>query len=280
MAAPTTSGLILRYSSGTTPNIFWGADNNTEYNAGTGLTLSGSTFSLQDIASGSTLIGAVAYNGTTQAAGKFYGGTAASSNTTRLNYSGSFYANGVYCGVDSLFGQPIGMLPVGENVLMLQGFGKNNLYYLDNDIVNSYNILHSGNLNLNAAGNYTPETAFFAPTTGGTASRILLGNGVNAAPIWSSTAIGTMAYQSSTSFVGAYAPILSTTATSLTLSSSYKNYVIVLSSVSTINLSMIASTAGTQITIVKSGASGTINFVPASGQTLNGSTATKTLTTQ
>jgi hypothetical protein len=51
----------------------------------------------QAVASGSTVIGTVKYNGTTAASGNFYGGTATlPSNTTRLNYDGNFYVNGLF----------------------------------------------------------------------------------------------------------------------------------------------------------------------------------------
>ena len=51
------------------------------------------TFSLTNIAAGSTSVGAVYYNGTSRSAGRFYGGTTNPSHTTRLNYSGNFHAN-------------------------------------------------------------------------------------------------------------------------------------------------------------------------------------------
>src|SRR5690606_16250644 len=51
-----------------------------------------STVSLTDIAAGSGTVGTVRYNGTTQSAGRFYGGTSNPTMTTRLNYDGHLYA--------------------------------------------------------------------------------------------------------------------------------------------------------------------------------------------
>lgn len=48
------------------------------------------------LAAGSTGIAFIGYNGTTKSAGKFYGGTTAPSNTTRLNYDGNLYATTFY----------------------------------------------------------------------------------------------------------------------------------------------------------------------------------------
>jgi hypothetical protein len=60
---------------------------------GNGLTGGGNltsnrTISLLSISAGSTLVGAIAYNGTTRDTGKFYGGTTDPTGTTRLNYDG------------------------------------------------------------------------------------------------------------------------------------------------------------------------------------------------
>lgn len=68
----------------------------TTYTAGTGLTLSGATFEMTNIAAGSGTVGAVRYNGTTASAGRFYGGATAPTNTTRLNYDGALYATQLF----------------------------------------------------------------------------------------------------------------------------------------------------------------------------------------
>jgi hypothetical protein len=64
--------------------------------AGTGLTggtITGSgTIALDNISAGSTVTGAVRYNGTTRTAGQLYGGTTNPTSTTRLNYDGHLYA--------------------------------------------------------------------------------------------------------------------------------------------------------------------------------------------
>lgn len=65
--------------------------------AGTGISGGGNltanrTFSLTNIAAGSTAAGAVYYNGTTASAGRFDGGTTDPTGTTRLNYSGHLHA--------------------------------------------------------------------------------------------------------------------------------------------------------------------------------------------
>lgn len=51
------------------------------------------TFSLRDITSGNSDIGALRYNGVTKVAGKLYGGTSDPSANIRLNYDGDFYVN-------------------------------------------------------------------------------------------------------------------------------------------------------------------------------------------
>lgn len=68
----------------------------SSYSAGTGLTLSGSTFSITSIAAGNGTIGALRYNGNSRSSGQLYGGTANPIATTRLNYDGSLYATRFY----------------------------------------------------------------------------------------------------------------------------------------------------------------------------------------
>ena len=63
--------------------------------SGGGNLSSNRTFSLTNIAAGSSSRGAVYYNGTTRSAGRFYGGTTNPTSTTRLNYDGNFHANRV-----------------------------------------------------------------------------------------------------------------------------------------------------------------------------------------
>lgn len=77
--------------SGSGASSIISATNNT-YTASTGITLSGSAFSITEVATGSTSKGAVYYNGTTAKAGRFDGGTANPSATTRLNYNGHLHA--------------------------------------------------------------------------------------------------------------------------------------------------------------------------------------------
>lgn len=80
-----------------------GAAAGTTYTAGTGLTLTGTTFALADNQirrdALSTSAGVVAYNGHTAANGQFYGGTTnpTSTNTAhRVNFQGSLYATRFY----------------------------------------------------------------------------------------------------------------------------------------------------------------------------------------
>ena len=77
-----------------------------------GLTFSGDydtknarTVGLTDIAAGSATIGALAYNGTTSAAGKLYGGTTNPTGNTRLNYAGNLYATELYDGANRVVAQ-------------------------------------------------------------------------------------------------------------------------------------------------------------------------------
>jgi hypothetical protein len=84
------------------------ADRNVD--TGTGLTGGGNltedrTLSLVDIAAGSTDVGALAYNGTTSAAGKLDGGTTDPTGTTRLNYRGNFHATNLYEGGNAISGK-------------------------------------------------------------------------------------------------------------------------------------------------------------------------------
>lgn len=48
------------------------------------------------LTAGSTSMGTIKYNGTTQVAGQFDGGTTNPSHTTRLNYNGNFYPNNIH----------------------------------------------------------------------------------------------------------------------------------------------------------------------------------------
>jgi hypothetical protein len=83
----------------------------SEYFAGNGISLSGTTFSVaagtgltQDagglsltaITAGNGTVGALRYNSTTATAGQLDGGTTTPSGTTRLNYGGYFYATQFY----------------------------------------------------------------------------------------------------------------------------------------------------------------------------------------
>jgi hypothetical protein len=93
--------------TGTYPNFtISSTDTNTTYSAGNGISLSTTTFSvaagtgltqeasglaLAAITAGAATVGALRYNGTTQVAGQFYGGTTNPTNTTRLNYSGNLH---------------------------------------------------------------------------------------------------------------------------------------------------------------------------------------------
>jgi hypothetical protein len=70
----------------------------TTYAAGTGLTLSGPTFEITNIAAGSATVGTVRYNGTTASAGRFYGGPTNPTNATRLNYDGALYGTQLFDG--------------------------------------------------------------------------------------------------------------------------------------------------------------------------------------
>lgn len=54
------------------------------------------TFSLLNLAAGSSSTGAVFYNGTTRSAGRFYGGSTNPVSSTRLNYDGYFNATRFY----------------------------------------------------------------------------------------------------------------------------------------------------------------------------------------
>lgn len=60
--------------------------------AGTGIDVNSTSISITNIASGSTGVGALRYNGTSKSSGRLYGGTANPTNVTRLNYDGIIHA--------------------------------------------------------------------------------------------------------------------------------------------------------------------------------------------
>lgn len=66
--------------------------------AGTGITVGSVSVSLTDIASGSSTVGTVRYNGTTKSSARFYGGTSTPTNSTSLHYDGTFLAFGLRYG--------------------------------------------------------------------------------------------------------------------------------------------------------------------------------------
>ena len=81
------------------------------------------TFSLTNIAAGSSSRGAVYYNGTSRSAGRFYGGTTNPSHTTRLNYSGNFHANNFIEPSDIRLKEEIEVIKGGlEKVKKLSGY--------------------------------------------------------------------------------------------------------------------------------------------------------------
>jgi len=89
----------------------------SSYSAGTGLTLSGDTFSITSIAAGNGTIGALRYNGNSQSSGQLYGGTANPTATTRLNYDGSLYATRFYANQYFYFSDET----LKENVSRIEG---------------------------------------------------------------------------------------------------------------------------------------------------------------
>jgi hypothetical protein len=66
----------------------------------TGATTSNIVVVADGLTSGSTLIGFLNYNGTTQTIGQLDGGTTAPSHTTRLNYDGNFYSTDIYASTE------------------------------------------------------------------------------------------------------------------------------------------------------------------------------------
>lgn len=72
------------------------SQSDTTYSAGTGISLSSTTFSLRNIQAGSSTSGTVYYNGTTRSGARWYGGNTNPNGTTRLNYNGYLYATRGY----------------------------------------------------------------------------------------------------------------------------------------------------------------------------------------
>ena len=120
-----------------------GAAVGTTYTAGTGLTLTGSTFSLTDLASGSADIGAVRYNGTTAAPGRFFGGVTAPTNTTRLNYDGALYATQLFDAGARVVGQTR-TLTAGDGLSGGGDLSANRSFAVDTTVVRTTRTLTAG----------------------------------------------------------------------------------------------------------------------------------------
>jgi hypothetical protein len=140
------------------------------------------------LTAGSSSVGFINYNGTTQTTGQFYGGTTDPSHTTRLNYDGNFYAT-------TFYGVGTGLSGTASN--LTAGFA-------------------SGlSLSGSTIGAIPYQTA--ATTTGylaatATAGKILL-SGSNAAPTWSTATL------SATALTFAGAGTINSTSATLTLDS-------------------------------------------------------------
>lgn len=70
------------------------------------------------VTAGSSSSSFVEYNGTTRTSGQFYGGTTAPNGTTRLNYSGNFYATNFYgdgSNLTNIGGNVVNVLSIDSN---------------------------------------------------------------------------------------------------------------------------------------------------------------------
>lgn len=178
----STSGYLLM-GNGTSATPVW-------YNKGvltisTGLTAAGTynpttsqTISLTDIAAGDATAGAIRYLGTAAtAAGKFDSTTTTPSATTRLNYQGELWAT---------------------------AFRTPTLYLYSAGYAGQVNIttLTSGTSTNAIIPSIGASDYYFIMASGvtTTAGRLPLSTTVSGIAAWSSTSIGTMAYEASTSF--------------------------------------------------------------------------------
>jgi hypothetical protein len=135
----------------------------TTYTAGTGLTLSGSAFSITDVAAGSAVVGTIRYNGTTAAAGRFYGGATAPSNTTRLNYDGALYATQLFDGGVRVVNQNRNLI-AGDGITGGGDLSANRTFAVDGTVVRTTRSLSAGD-GLTGGGTLAGDRSFSVDAT-------------------------------------------------------------------------------------------------------------------
>ncbi len=217
---------------------------------------SGTLPGARGVTSGSTSASFVTYNGTTTTVGQFDGGTTdPSSNTTRLNYNGPFYANNLYSVGDATLkanlvfsSDNVSIKNTGSHTFTIQGPTSGNLLIGTQltsgsiEIANG-NLWTTGTLNIGSGITSSGTKTINIGTNGATGSTTTIAIGTNAGTTPTTTINGTVKLGATTFATNG---LLKTSATNGTLA------------LATAGTDYVVSLAGTTNRVTVSGSNGVL----------------------